>query len=156
LQEGHAEGRPIGRASPVAPIAKKGRPIRRAPPTASVAKSWLQVAPCTTRPCSLVPPSLTPSPLGQGWGPLLLTTPCSHYFWEDYKTTVCHPWLPLFAPNHPSAQGQKVKFLLVSHLEVVFFAFLLLLFFPRLWPHVANNVTNWISNITLPYFPTFC
>jgi hypothetical protein len=91
--------------------------------------------------------------VSHGWGPLPFIVPCSHYFEEDYRSTICHPWFHYLAPNLPSAQGQKVKILLVSPLDAMIFAFLLVFFVLRLPLHIANNVTTWICNMILP---TFC
>jgi hypothetical protein len=98
---------------------------------------------------------IDPPSIGPGLGPI--TTYHVHIiFGRITRLLFATHGSHYFAPDLPSAQGQKVKNLLVSPLEVMIFSFLLLLFFLWLWPHVANNVTDWISNMTLPYFPTFC
>jgi hypothetical protein len=94
--------------------------------------------------------------MSHGWGPLSFIVPCSQYFEEDYRSTICHPRFHYLAPDLSSAQGQKVKKLLLSPLDAMIFSFLLVFFFLWLSLHVANNVTAWICNMILPYFSTFC
>jgi hypothetical protein len=59
------------------------------------------------------------------------------------------------APDLSTARGQRLRILLLSLLDVVFLKEKNSIFFAVLLFDVIYNVTAWISNQSLRYFPIF-